>query len=393
MPHSFGSKSNVVERREIAPGSQNTIVKAYQSLIDKLEAVIVDRNIGSRIDVLRRVTDLFVTGSDRFNDEQRALFDDVMGRLVDEIDNSARAAFGERLAMIANAPPKVSRVLALDDSIEVAGPLLAHSEQIDDETLIKGAKTKSQNHLLAISRRKELTEDVTDVLVERGNQEVVVSTAANSGARFSEIGYLTLVTRSEADDRLALTVWSRSGIPREHLLTLFATASEAVRVRFEAADRGKAALVRDMIKQASDEIQTQARERSPKFAAAQARVQQLHQTGALTEDQLRAFAKAGKFDETAVALALLSNLPIGAIERSLVHERSDQVLVLAKSIDLSWDTAKVILLMQNTTRTKSRSAHDFEQCHSSFTKLRPETARTAIQFYRLRERAIKAVSY
>ena len=356
-------------------------------MIDELEAVIVNRNIGSRVDVLRRITDLFVVGSGHYSDEQRALFDDVMGRLVDEIESSARAAFGARIATLADAPPKVSRALALDDSIEVAGPLLAQSEQLDDETLVESAKTKSQGHLLAISRRKLLSESITDVLVERGNQQVVVSTAGNSGAQFSQVGYLTLVKRSEIDDKLALTIWSRPEIPHEHLLTLFAIASDVVRSRLEAADRSKAALIREMVKRASDEIQKQARARSPEFAAVQARIQQLHQTGALTEDRLREFAKAGSFDATAVGLALLSDLPIGAIERTLVHEHSDQLLVLAKSIDLSWDTTKAILLMQATTKIKNSSSYELEHSLSSFNKLKPETARTAIQFYRLRERA------
>ncbi len=390
MPRSFRSESKGGERRKITSDSKKVPVTAHQSLIDELEAVIVNRNIGSRVDVLHRVTDLFVVGSGHYSDEQRALFDDVMGRLVDEIESSARAAFGERIATIADAPPKVSRALALDDSIEVAGPLLAQSEQLDDETLIVSAKTKSQAHLLAISRRKLLSESITDMLVERGNQQVVVSTAGNSGARFSQFGYSTLVTRSETDDELALTVWSRPEIPHEHLLTLFVTASEVVRSRLEATDRSKAALIRDMVKRASDEVQNQARERSPEFAAVQARVQRLHQTGALTEDRLREFAKSGSFDATAVALALLSDLPIGAIERTLVHEHSDQLLVLAKSIDLSWDTTEAILLMQTTTKIKNRSSYELEHCLSSFKKLKPETARIAIQFYRLRERANKA---
>ena len=139
---------------------------------------------------------------------------------------------------IADAPPKVSRLLALDDAIEVAGPVLRRSESLDDETLITGAKTKGQEHLLAISQRKQLSEDVTDVLVERGNQQVVMSTASNAGARFSDFGYSTLVTRSETDTELALLVWSRPEIPREYLLTLFETASETVRQKFEAKDRG-----------------------------------------------------------------------------------------------------------------------------------------------------------
>ena len=227
MPRNL--EPNAVERYATAPDEQSGLVKTHQTLIDEFSAGVASRDIGSRAEVLRRITDLFVTGAERFNDEQRALFDDVMGRLVVEIDSAARAAFGERIAGVPGAPPNVSRALALDDLIEVAGPLLARSEQLDDKTLVKIALTKSQEHLLAISRRTLINEGVTDVLVERGNQEVAVSTAANSGARFSEFGYSTLVTRSKTDEELALTVWARPEIPREHLLALFASASETVR--------------------------------------------------------------------------------------------------------------------------------------------------------------------
>jgi uncharacterized protein (DUF2336 family) len=356
-----------------------------QSLIDELEAAFASRDIEARVDILRRVTDLFVVGSEQFAGEQLALFDDVMCRLIDEIGRSARAAFGERLAPIANAPPLVSRKLALDDSIDVAGPLLLCSEQLDDETLIAGAKTKSQRHLLAISRRIQLSEGVTDVLVERGDRQVVVSTAANNGAKFSEFGYSKLVLRSESDGELALRVWSRPEVPREHLLALFAIASDAVRLQFEAADRKRATLVRDMIKRASDQIQATVRDRSQDFAAAEAQVRLLNQTGALTEHRLSRFAEDGRFDETAIALSLLTKVPIGVIERTLVHDGADQVLMLAKFAGLSWTTTRMLLLLKATV--KGAPVQDIDECFASFNKLTPEMARTAIQFYRLRERA------
>ena len=82
---------------------------------------------------------------------------------------------------------------------------------------------------------------------------MVISTAANAGARFSDFGYSKLVSRSKSDSELALLVWARPEIPREYLLTLFETASETVQRRFETADRSKADLVHEMIKQAADQ--------------------------------------------------------------------------------------------------------------------------------------------
>ena len=45
-------------------------------------------------------------------------------------------------------------------------------------------------------------------------------------------------------------------------MTLLETASETVRLKFETTDRAKADLVREMVKQAADQIQTKLRDRS-----------------------------------------------------------------------------------------------------------------------------------
>src|SRR5205814_6574750 len=102
-----------------------------------------------------------------------------------------------------NAPLNVIHRLAFDDEIAVAGPVLRESERLDDDTLVANASIKSQAHLLAISQRKIIAEQVTDVLVERGNREVVNSVAGNEGARFSGAGFLHMVKRAEGDSILA----------------------------------------------------------------------------------------------------------------------------------------------------------------------------------------------
>jgi uncharacterized protein (DUF2336 family) len=82
-----------------------------------------------------------------------------------------------RLAPIANAPPRTIHKLAFDDEIEVAGPVLSQSERLTEAALIESAKLKGQDHMLAISRRRTLGEAVTDILIERGDQQVLLSTA------------------------------------------------------------------------------------------------------------------------------------------------------------------------------------------------------------------------
>jgi uncharacterized protein (DUF2336 family) len=360
-------------------------MSAHESLIEQLEDAIGHKDIRYRAETLRRVTDLFLSGAGGFSSDQVALFDEVMTRLIEEIDVSARAAFGSRLATIAAAPRGVMRGLALDDAVEVAGPVLTHCESLDDDTLVAGARTKSQQHLLAISRRKVLNEPVTDVLVERGDRDVAVSTAENTGARFSEFGYSTLVSRAQGDGELALAIWVRPEIPRQHLLQLFAQASEAVRQKLSATERAKAGVLQEVIAQASDQIQTEVREGSALYQTARARVLALHQSGRLDETHLLRFALAGRFDETTIALSIMTDLPIGVIERAVVNRRTEQILVLVKAIGLGWDTAKAILLLK--AGVGGSSTHELDQCCASFARLQEDTAKKAIRFYRLRERA------
>jgi uncharacterized protein (DUF2336 family) len=357
----------------------------HATLIDELEDAVAHREISHRAKVLQRITDLFVTNSSQLSSEQIVLFDDVMTRLVEEIDVTARAAFGRRLAEMEMAPPGLVRELALDDCIEVAGPILAQFERIGEDTLVESATTKSQNHLLAISQRRYLSEGVTDVLVERGNQQVATSTVRNPGANFSEFGYSTLVKRAEADGDLAACIWRRTEIPRPHLLTLFLAASQTVQQQLQSINPRRADEVEAIIGCARDELQTESREHSPAYLAARLHVESLRNAGRLSEPEVLAFARAGKFDETSVALSLMCELPIGLVERAMTHDKCDQLLVLAKSIGLSFDTVKVIMSIQATE--SDRPAIDIKEATVSYAKLRRETARKAIHYYRLRERA------
>ena len=133
--------------------------------------------------------------------------------------------------------------------------MLTQSPRLDDEALIEKARTKSQAHLLAISRRSRLSGAVTDVLVERGNVEVVTSAAGNPGAEFSENGYAKLIERAEGNDDLAACIGSRSSIPRHHLLKLIAKASETVRAKLKAAHPETQAEIDGAVKQVTANAQ------------------------------------------------------------------------------------------------------------------------------------------
>lgn len=183
-------------------------------LVDEFEAALASGSVRRRIDILERITDLFVRGAKHYSKDQIDLFDDVMTRLVRTVVAKTRIELAGRLAPVANAPAHLIRVLAFDEDAEVAGPVLAQSARLAERDLLQAARTASQRHLLAIVQRASLSEAVTDILVERGDRDVVRSLVRHTGARFSKAGLHRLVDRSRDDERLVTELGSRLDVGR-----------------------------------------------------------------------------------------------------------------------------------------------------------------------------------
>jgi uncharacterized protein (DUF2336 family) len=357
-------------------------MNAHGTLIGELESAIASGTVERRVASLWHVTDLFIAGAGQYSDDQITLFDDVIARLAAQIEMTARAKLARLLAPIANAPVKTITALAFDAEIDVAGPVLARSERLDDATLRESAATQSQLHLLAISKRRTLNEAVTDVLVERGDQRVARSVSRNAGARFSEAGFEMLVKRSESDDVLAEHVGVRTDIPRHHFLRLIACASDTVRCKLAAANPAAAEAVQYVVTEVVGRIRADAVSQSGDYVAAKQIVEPLHAAGTLSEDDVYGFAKARQFEETVAALALMGGVPIDVVETAMLDEQPDMTLILAKAAGLSWTTAKFVLLLRAAGH--SVSAHELEDALKSYEHLTAETAHLAVRFYQRR---------
>ena len=246
----------------------DTAVTASRSLIDELIGTVATGSAKERLRIVQRIADLFVAGARGYSTEQIGLFDDVLQQLAADIELQARARLAHQMANLDNAPPKLIRKLAFDDEIEVAGTVLVHSQQLTDADLVENAKTKSQQHLLAIANRLKLSEAVTDVLVDRGDNKVVRTVARNRGARFSLVGYDKMIVRAKKDEELTVALGERSDIPRQYFLKLLNNASAAVRERLEAANPKLAAAIADAVDEVATAMQQEAREASREHAGA-----------------------------------------------------------------------------------------------------------------------------
>ena len=352
---------------------------AHRSLIDELNEAVSSGGDAHRQRILERITDLFAAGSRGYNGDQIALFDDVLQELVADIEVQARARLAQRLAHIQTSPPGIIRALAFDDSIVVAEPVLKYSQQLSDADLAENARTKSQEHLLAIAQRLKLSETVTDVLVDRGDHRVVDKVVKNRGARISLSGYEKLTHKARRDRKLTLALSRRSDLPRQYFLKLLETASASVRAQMERENPEATAEIAGAIDEVATEMQRDVREASRRYANAERDATRCANVKPFTEANVHAPARKQEFARTAIALSKLCKFPVDAVERALLDKGEDMILVLAKAAGCSWTTTRELLLMHVAERNLQPS--DLEKTFDRYKKLSQEVARNVISFH------------
>jgi len=368
---------------KIVPPLENLAEKpepaTSQSLIDELNDAVSAGGDQQRLRILERITDLFAAGSRGYTSDQIALFDDVLQELAAEIEVKARARLAQRLAHINSSPPGIVRTLAFDDAIVVAEPVLKYSQALSDADLTENAKTKSQEHLLAIAQRLKLSEAVTDVLVDRGDRRVVDKMVKNKGARISLSGYEKLTHKARRDRKLTLALSRRSDLPRQYFLKLLETASASVRAKMERDNPQAAAEIRGTIDDVATAMQQEVREASRRHANADRDATRCSNVKPFTEANVHAPARKQEFARTAIALSKLCRFPVDAVERALLDKGEDMILVLAKAGGCSWTTTRELLLMHVAERNLQPT--DLERSFERYKKLSKEIARDVISFH------------
>jgi uncharacterized protein (DUF2336 family) len=353
-----------------------------ETLIADLEWAVRRGSSERRVNTLRQITDLFLNDADRLNDEQIQVFDDVLGLPIKRIESKALVELSRKLAPVDKAPIDVIRQLAHNDEIGVAGPVLAESRRLSSADLADIAGTKSQAHLLAISGRDGLEEQVTDVLVERGDREVVYQLAANASAQFSDHGYGTLVKKAEGDDPLAEKIGLRLDIPTHLLRELLLRATDAVRSKLlslapaqaQEAIRGALAKITSAV---GKEVE------APRdFSAAEKLVRAMHQRGDLDDAAVMAFANGGNYEEMTAAVAVLCSAPVSVISGMMMGMRNDAVLVPCRAAGLTWPTVEAILRNRHASHTVSDQI--IELARNDFNRLTDAIAQRTLRFLQVR---------
>lgn len=358
------------------------------SFVGEVEDAIASGDPTRRVDALRRMTNLFVEQAPHLKEMHVSVFDEVILRLARGIEFRARIELSERMADIGNAPRGVVRDLALDADINVAGPVLERSNRLQDDDLVEVARAKGQDHLLALSRRATLSERVTDILVDRGDQVVVRSVAGNEGARFSDRGFTQLMDRAREDESLQTVLRTRQDIPPQHMARLVEIAREKVRetLREEISSADLTALDEAIDGVANALAASSGKALVDGFEGAMAAIGERARSGQICEDDIADWFKEGNVEKALAGLAHLAGVPIEMVARAYHSSHYDPMLFIVRSLRFGWGTFKTIL----TSKAGRQPPQDLlKSAFDAFQQLSVQTAQRVVRFTAVRERAMR----
>jgi len=350
---------------------------AVGSFIPELEEVVRHGSAARRAEMLRRIAVLFADGASRFNGEQIELFGQVLTWLSSDLDAEARVELAHQLAPIGNAPQALVRRLAEDDDIAVAQPILKQSHRLGQSDLLEIAHSKSQAHLLALSKRKGIADSVTDVLIDRGSREVLRSLVENLDARLSAAGFGALIELALQDDALAEKIGVRRDIPPDLFRDLLLKTTPTVQDRLPASTKPE-------MRSEAQRTLTETPHTTPvarDYAAAESAIQHLRECDKLDETRIVEFAHNRQYEELVVGLAALCEVPINVVDRLMTSDRPDPILILCKSAGWGWTTARTI--MAALPQQHAKSSAELDAAFANFERLSPTTAQRVMRFWQV----------
>ena len=335
-----------------------------------------------RRELLRGVTDLFFTSEHGPAPTEMALFDDVLGRLAEDMEEAVRAELAGRMAEAERPPRRLLQRLATD-TIAVAEPLLTGSRGLTVEDQLMVARTRGQDHLRALSQRPNVTSAVTDAIVERADDQTLGVLLRNNSAELSREAHESVVDRAVANPDLHEAVVERQSLPPDLLNELYFVVEAQLRERIMERNAGLDPAELEAALQAGRKRIAASDGALPKdYARAEAAIRAMRAKGGLTPPALAAMLRNGETTNFLVALADLADVDFHTARRILERKQLDALAIICKAAD--FDRALfltfAVLILDRETDAMGRASEYGEL----YTQLPKDAALRTLRFWRMR---------
>lgn len=284
--------------------------------------------------LLRVLTDIYVSGVGAGMTEHGDAYADVACRLLDEVAVEARAELSSRIAPIAEFPGRVVMRLAHDEDDVVAAPVLQNSPVLSQQDLLEIIEKMLPERTLAISKRATLDKRLTGVLVGQGDANVIRSVAANHGASFSDQTYRKVAEKAKTDAELRESLVDRTDMTPAVVVQITPFLSEELKKRLQSMDKEEGGSLLDSLSEIANESPKKPVSRSDRVTADVA-IEQIRSGAAKLDETVTRMAASGHLETLCMVLAAIAELPEAVIVSAFASTNGNRLAIICKGLSLS----------------------------------------------------------
>ncbi len=344
-----------------------------------------EKSSDRRRELLRDITDLFLEQPSSYSSREKWFFGDIMESIAYDLEVRVRLDLAQRLADEAAAPPDLIRKLATDE-ITVARPVIERSAVLTQDDLIEIASGQSQDHLMAITKRPDIGESVSEVLVDNGDDAVVQNLVENKTARISGTSFVRVAERAidAGSEGLQTSLAKRPDLPAELMKEVLSELTVEIREQIVAESCG---VDRDRLDDILSEIATsqaygldvdQATESQPELI-----IRELEQKGELNAAKLIEFAQERRMPEFICGLAKLARIDMATARRVSMDRTGDGLALTCRAGDMP--TSQFASLVQAFGSMIQKSQTEIDDLIKMYDSLAVSTAQRIIRFWNVRK--------
>lgn len=358
------------------------------SRLKQLIAVAKEGSSEKRRDLLRDITDVFMTSPDRYTSSEMQHFDVIMSRVTEQVETSLRRELAEKLADVSNAPQGLVRQLARDE-ISVAEPVLKRSEALTEEDLLGIVRQRGQDHMRAITKRRQVPEKLTAELVERGDEDTLASLAENQGAKFDDDSMEKMVGHSRTMKKLQKPMSERFDLPPKLLTKMYFFVSSALKKEIlKRSDMLDPALIDEAVNANRTKILKEAvHDAQSEVTAAHEFINDKAKANQINESLLKELIEMKRSTEFLLAFAHVTGIDTSTAQSILKDKTWESLAIAARAAGLERATfAKIVFGLQRDGEEQNKALRILDL----YLKIPQEAAERVMRFWRVRTQSATA---
>lgn len=350
----------------------------------------------ARRKLIENIADLFLSREGRLTEHQHALMSDILCKLIAEAETSVRKELAVHLAAAGSAPSELTQLLA-NDQIEIARPILEQCNILQNEDLIAIVRQRSDEHRLCIAMRAKVSADVSDALLESGDEDVIEALLNNADAEISRQAMEYLVEESRRVDRFQEPLLRRHDLPIDLAHRMFWWVSAALRRRIVADFVIDETELDEAVEQATRKVLEGAPNESAMLRA-QRLVARMAMLGNLNIRFLTDALKQEKISIFIAGLSEMSKVDTQTVWRVFNDQGGESLAILCKAIGMDRSDFTLLFLFLSGVRDgrKIRPANALKGMLAFYDGLELRNARAVVKFWQRDKsylQAIKEVSH